>query len=79
MTKPVIAQKAPYEEAVTEGENYWWCACGQSKSQPYCDGSHKGTGISPVEYTAKRTKNVYFCGCKRSANQPLCDGAHSDL
>jgi|TARA_B100000676_G_scaffold158500_1_gene156254 CDGSH-type Zn-finger protein len=79
MTEPVIAQKAPYEEAVTEGESYWWCACGQSKSQPYCDGSHKGTGISPVEYTAKRTKNIYFCGCKRSANQPLCDGAHSDL
>ena len=79
MTEPVIAQKAPYEEALTEGESYWWCACGQSKSQPYCDGSHKGTGISPVEYTARRTKNVYFCGCKRSANQPLCDGAHSDL
>lgn len=79
MTEPVITQKAPYEAAVTEGESYWWCACGQSKSQPYCDGSHKGTGISPVEYTAKRTKNVYFCGCKRTANQPLCDGAHSDL
>ena len=79
MTEPVIAQKAPYEEAVTEGKSYWGCACGQSKSQPYCDGSHKGTGISPVEYAAKRTKNVYFCGCKYSANQPLCDGAHSDL
>ena len=79
MTEPVIAQKAPYEEAVTKGKSYWWCACGQSKSQPYCDGSHKGTGISPVEYVAKRTKNVYFCGCKYSAKQPLCDGAHSDL
>ena len=79
MTEPVIAQKAPYEEAVTKGKSYWWCACGQSKSQPYCDGSHKGTGISPVEYAAKRTKNVEFCGCKYSAKQPLCDGAHSDL
>ena len=79
MAEPVIAQKSPFGVDVEEGKSYWWCACGQSKSQPYCDGSHKGTGISPVEYTAKRTKNVYFCGCKRSANQPLCDGAHSDL
>ena len=79
MTDPVIAQKAPYEQAVTQGESYWWCACGRSKSQPFCDGSHKGTGLSPVEYKATRTKNVFFCGCKQSANKPLCDGAHSSL
>ena len=79
MSEPVIAQKAPYEQSVTEGESYWWCACGQSKTQPYCDGSHKGTGFSPVEYVAKRTKNVFFCGCKRSGKTPLCDGAHSTL
>jgi CDGSH-type Zn-finger protein len=79
MTEPVIAQKSPYEVSVTKGESYWWCACGRSKSQPFCDGSHKGTGMSPMEYVAPRSKAVYFCGCKRSANQPLCDGAHSDL
>ncbi len=79
MTEPVIAQKAPYEKAVTEGESYWWCTCGLSKKQPLCDGSHKGTGMSPLEYTAKRTKNIFFCGCKRSANPPLCDGAHKAL
>jgi CDGSH iron-sulfur domain-containing protein 3 len=79
MSEPIITQKAPYEVDVKEGESYWWCACGRSKNQPFCDGSHKGTGMSPVEYKAKRAKPTYFCGCRRSANQPLCDGAHNNL
>ena len=79
MTDPVVAQKAPFATEVEAGKSYWWCACGRSKTQPFCDGSHKDTGISPAEYKAERTKTVYFCGCKRTANQPLCDGTHSDL
>jgi CDGSH-type Zn-finger protein len=79
MTEPVIAQKEPCEFDVEEGQEYWWCACGKSASQPFCDGSHKGTGLSPLQYTAKRNQTVYFCGCKKTANQPLCDGTHSDL
>jgi len=79
MTEPVIAQKAPFEVTVTEGESYWWCACGLSKKQPFCDGSHKGTDITPQEYKATRSKTVFFCGCKRTANEPLCDGAHKAL
>ena len=79
MSDPVVAQKSPYEVDVEEGKSYWWCACGRSKSQPFCDGSHKGTGLSPVEYTAKRTKPVYFCGCKQTDAQPLCDGKHNSI
>ena len=79
MTEPVIAQNAPYEVDVEEGKSYWWCACGRSQSQPFCDGSHRDTGFSPVEYKAKRTRTVHFCGCKHTANQPLCDGSHNAL
>ncbi len=77
--KPVIAQKAPYPVEVEEGKNYFWCACGRSKKQPFCDGSHKGTGFSPVKYTAETSKKVFFCGCKHTGNPPLCDGTHSKL
>ncbi|HHC30186.1 MAG TPA: CDGSH iron-sulfur domain-containing protein [Rhodobacterales bacterium] len=76
---PEIAQKAPYPVEVEEGKNYFWCACGKSKSQPFCDGSHKGTSFTPVKYTADASKKVFFCGCKHSANAPLCDGSHSKL
>ncbi len=79
MPDPVVARKEPYAVDVTEGEEYWWCACGRSKNQPFCDSSHKGTGFSPVQFTAERTKTVYFCGCKNSGRKPLCDGTHSRL
>lgn len=77
--KAEIAQKSPYAVDVEAGKNYYWCACGKSKSQPFCDGSHQGTTFAPVEYKAETSKTVYFCGCKHTANQPLCDGAHSKL
>ncbi|WP_171239623.1 CDGSH iron-sulfur domain-containing protein [Ruegeria sp. HKCCA5491] len=76
---PIIAQKAPYPVEVTEGKTYFWCACGQSKRQPFCDGSHKDTGVEPVKFNADASKKVFFCGCKHSANPPLCDGSHSKL
>jgi len=74
-----IAQKAPYGVAVEAGKSYYWCACGLSKSQPFCDGSHKGSEFTPVKYEAPEAKTVYFCGCKQTANAPLCDGAHKKL
>jgi len=79
MPKPQIAQKAPYAVEVQAGKSYWWCACGQSKTQPFCDGSHKGSEFSPVEYKASGNSTVYFCGCKRSKNGSLCDGSHKSL
>jgi phosphatase NudJ len=79
MATPTIAQKAPLPVAVEAGKDYWWCACGQSKNQPFCDGSHKTTDFTPVKYTATESTTVYFCGCKHSAKQPLCDGTHKSL
>jgi len=79
MTKPEIAAKAPAPVDVEAGKSYFWCACGRSKSQPFCDGSHKDTGFSPVKWTAEESKRVFFCCCKQTANQPLCDGSHKKL
>ena len=76
---PIIAQKAPYPVEVEEGKNYFWCACGRSKNQPFCDGAHKGTGLGPVKYTAEASKKVFFCGCKQTGKPPVCDGSHKDL
>lgn len=79
MTEPLIARKSPYRVAVEAGKSYWWCACGRSKTQPFCDGSHKDSGFSPVEYRAQEAGTLYLCGCKRTGNQPLCDGTHQTL
>ena len=74
-----IAQKGPYPVEVEAGKAYFWCACGRSTNQPFCDGSHRGTGFSPLKYEAAESATVYFCGCKHSANAPMCDGTHSKL
>ncbi len=78
-SEAVIAQKAPYAVDVEEGETYYWCSCGRSKKQPFCDGSHEGTSMRPVAFTAEKSEKVYLCGCKKTNNQPFCDGAHNDL
>ena len=77
--EPRIAQQAPYVVEVEAGKSYFWCACGQSQQQPFCDGSHKGSGFSPVQWEASESRTVYFCGCKHSASQPLCDSTHKQL
>jgi CDGSH iron-sulfur domain-containing protein 3 len=76
---PMIAQKAPYPVEVEAGKTYFWCACGKSQKQPYCDGSHKDTSLTPMKFTAEESKKVWLCGCKNSANKPFCDGAHKAL
>lgn len=75
----IPAQKAPYKVSVQAGKTYYWCACGRSAKQPFCDGSHKDTSLAPLAYKAETDKDCYFCGCKASAKQPLCDGTHSRL
>ena len=79
MEDPVIAQKAPYATDVTAGQKYAWCRCGRSAEQPFCDGAHKGTGLTPLVFTAEKTETVYLCGCKQTQDPPFCDGSHSDL
>jgi len=78
MADPVVAQKGPYALTLQPG-TYWWCACGRSKTQPFCDGSHKATDITPVKLELTETKQVYLCGCKHSRTKPLCDGSHKTL
>jgi CDGSH-type Zn-finger protein/mannose-6-phosphate isomerase-like protein (cupin superfamily) len=77
--KPEIAHRKGFYFELKAGERYLWCSCGRSKQQPFCDGSHAGTGFAPVAYKAVRDEEVIFCGCKHTASPPFCDGSHSNL
>ncbi len=79
MSEPTIAAYHPFPEEVEAGKTYFWCACGLSKNQPFCDGSHKVTDIRPMKYTAEKDGKVFFCGCKHSGTKPICDGTHAKL
>lgn len=76
MTKGHVAGKQPMPIDVEAGKAYFWCACGQSKNQPFCDGSHKGTEFSPVKWQAEQSGTKWFCACKQTNGQPFCDGSH---
>lgn len=79
MSDPVVAGRAPIPVDVEEGKSYWWCSCGMSKKQPFCDGSHKGTAFAPLKFDAPKTEKVWLCACKKTGRQPFCDGAHKKL
>ena len=79
MNSPTIAQKSPIAAEVEAGKTSYWCSCGKSATQPFCDGAHKGSGLAPLPYTAEKTGTVYFCACKHSAKGALCDGSHKSL
>lgn len=76
---PKMAGNTPIPVEVEEGKMYWWCACGQSRNQPFCDGSHKGSAFIPQGWEAPKTGKVFFCACKRTGKSPLCDGSHNAL
>lgn len=78
MDSPEMPAKHPYVVDETPGVKAW-CACGRSRSQPYCDGSHRGTGIAPVRAEIGEARKVAWCGCKQTRSQPFCDGSHSKL
>jgi len=79
MSKAVIADRKPKAVRLKEGEEKYWCACGRSKNQPFCDGSHRGTGFTPVGFKVEKDGDAYLCMCKRTGNQPYCDGTHARL
>lgn len=76
MSKPIIADNKPIKVELVEGQEYYFCRCGRSKSQPYCDGSHSGTGIKPMSFVAEKNEDAYLCRCKQTSNAPFCDGTH---
>ena len=78
MPEPIIAQKSPIVQTVEPG-TYWWCSCGRSSTQPFCDGAHKGSGFVPSKVEITETKTVAWCACKHSGNGAFCDGAHKSL
>ena len=79
MNDPAIAQRGPYRFQVKAGEDYFWCRCGLSATQPLCDGQHRGSGFTPLKYHAERDQELFFCGCKHSKTPPCCDGSHNRL
>ncbi|MFZ4581770.1 MAG: CDGSH iron-sulfur domain-containing protein [Paludibacter sp.] len=78
MEKPVIAQKSPYVLEMQPG-SYYYCTCGKSAKQPFCDGSHRGSEFTPKKVEIDDIKKVAWCGCKHSSNAPFCDGTHAKL
>ena len=79
MSTPDIPQKTRLPVDVEESRKYFWCSCGKSDRQPFCDGSHQGTEFLPLTYVAETTRTLYFCACKHTRGEPLCDGSHNSL
>ena len=77
MSKVQKAGDTPIGVDVVEGKSYYWCTCGKSSKQPFCDGSHKGSAFAPLQYKADQSKKVFFCTCKLTKDPPLCDGSHN--
>jgi CDGSH-type Zn-finger protein len=78
VNKPVVADTKPIVLTLEPG-TYYWCSCGQSQNQPYCDGSHQGSDFTPLAFELKESQKVALCNCKYTQNSPFCDGGHAQL
>jgi len=78
MSKGVCTQKSPYAVELQPGDHYY-CTCGKSTNQPFCNGAHKGSEFVPTKVTVTATETKYLCGCRNSKNGPFCDGSHQSL
>ncbi len=76
MDKPIVADNKPVQVTLEEGKTYYFCACGRSEKQPFCDGSHRGTDFVPLKFTADKTRGAWLCACKQTRTAPFCNGAH---
>ena len=79
MARGKPTQNVPYKMFVEEGKSYYWCSCGLSSNQPYCDGNHEGSEFKPIRFTADKKGFARICGCRSSENAPICDGSHMSL
>ena len=79
MTDPIVVDVKPVAAVLTAGEEYHWCSCGRSGNQPFCDGSHRDTGLTPKDFTAKGDGEAYLCQCKQTSTPPYCDGTHKEF
>lgn len=79
MTIPTIAAKSPIKVSLEAGKNYFFCTCGNSANQPFCDGSHQGSAFAPMKFAPEKTGDAWLCQCKHTAKAPFCDGSHKNL
>ena len=79
MTKPIVANNKPAKVALEQGKKYFFCMCGRSKNQPFCDGSHRGSEFTPLAFEVTASKEYFLCRCKHSGNKPYCDGSHKQF
>ncbi|MDS0525245.1 CDGSH iron-sulfur domain-containing protein [Clostridium sp. SHJSY1] len=79
MDEPIVAGKGPIPVELKKGETYYYCTCGKSDNQPFCNGAHKGTSFTPMKFTAEKDGTAYLCACKKTKKPPYCDGSHKNL
>ncbi len=79
MSEPVVAAKAPAHVKLEAEKAYFWCTCGKSEKQPFCDGAHKGSDFAPMRFKAEKTGSAALCQCKATGKGPFCDGTHNKL